>query len=230
MNVVTFMGTLSAFAFLIPVFILLVCRLAVNISLLSLLFYFLLTAVYNLISIGIIDFPKNLQQTAGVVTNYLDAPLMLVALLFFCTTAMQKKIIYLSLIFIIVYEIIIAAIFGFNTESLTYIMGPGILMLLLYTMYLFSFYVKLSIEKNKGFGKTFMITSILFAYGCYGMIYCLYYLQKTSAVADVFLIYYIASLLASLLMSIGLISYYKRFKQLKAIELTRKELQMFFGS
>ncbi len=85
-------------------------------------------------------------------------------------------------------------------------------------------------EKTKGFGKTFMITSILFAYGCYGLIYCLYYLQKTSAVADVFLIYYIASLLASLLMSIGLISYYKRFKQLKAIELTRKELQMFFGS
>ena len=91
MNVVTFMGMLSAFAFLIPVIILLVCRLTVNISLLALLIYFLLTSVYNLISIGIIPFPGHLQQTAGIITNYLDAPLMLVVLIIFLHNGTAQK-------------------------------------------------------------------------------------------------------------------------------------------
>jgi hypothetical protein len=96
-------------------------------------------------------------------------------------------------------------------------------------MYLFSQYVKLTIEKNKAWGRTLMVTSILFAYCCYAMIYFIYYIQKTSAVADVFIIYYIVSIISSILMSIGLLWVYNRSKQIKEVQLTRKELALFFN-
>ncbi len=230
MNIVTFMGILSAFAFFIPVLIILLFRLTDNKSLVALLCYFLITGVYNLIGVGILKVPVRTEEILFVVSNYLDAPLMLVSILFFSTTPQRRKTIYISLVVFIIYEIIIGIIHGFAPASVIYIMGPGIVLLLIYAVAFFIHYIKLSIEKNTGFGKTFMITSIVFAYGCYAMIYFFYYLQTSSPMDDVFLIYYIASFITSVLMSIGLISYHKRLKQFKDIELTRKELRIFFGN
>lgn len=229
MNTVSFMGMLAAFAFLIPVGIIIVCRLF-NKSLLALLLYFLLMALYNLVSVGIITINNTDRILFGLITNYLDAPLLLIALHTFYNKPVQKKALRISLAVFLCYEAFITIIYGFNAESIVYILGPGICMLFAYSLYFFSQYVKFSVEKNKVFGKTLMIASILFAYGCYGMVYCFYYLKTTSAIQDVFLIYYIASLLATALMSIGLVLYSKRFKQVKEAEIIRKELQVFYNS
>lgn len=230
MNIVTYMGILSAFAFFLPVLLIFLLRLTDNKSLVALLCYFLITGVYNLIGVAILKVPVYIEETLFVISNYLDAPLMLIGVLFFCTSAQRRKTIYISLAIFVTYEIVIAIIHGFTAASVIYVMGPGILLLLGYSVFFFTHYVKLSIEKNSGFGKTFMATSIVFAYGCYAIIYFFYYLQKTSPMDDVFLIYYIASFVASVLMSIGLIIYKKRLKHFKDIELTRKELRMFFGN
>lgn len=224
------MGILSAFAFLIPVCIIIVCRLFTNKSLLALLFYFLLTALFNLMVTNIIIIPRIWETRFGVFINYLDAPLMLAVLLFFCRTPKHKKAIEFSLYAFLGYQLIITLFYGFNLRSVVYILGPGVVLIFIYAGYFFSHYVKLSIERNKGFGKTLMITSLVFAYGCYAMVYCFYYLQFTTAIADVFLIYYIASLLATSLMSIGLIGYNKRLMQIKDVQVTRRELKAFFGS
>jgi hypothetical protein len=230
MNIVTYMGILSAFAFFIPVLLIFLLRLTDNKSLVALLCYFFITGVYNLIGVTILKVPVHIEERLFVISNYLDAPLMLIGFLFFCTTAQRRRTIYFSLGIFVTYEIVIAVIYGFSPASVIYIMGPGIVLLLVYSVFFFTHYVKLSIEKNSGFGKTFMITSIVFAYGCYAMIYFFYYLQKSSPIDDVFLIYYIASFVASVLMSIGIIIYKKRLKQFKDIELTRRELRIFFGN
>jgi hypothetical protein len=224
------MGILSAFAFFIPVLLIFLLKLTDNKSLVALLCYFFITGVYNLIGVAILKVPVHIEETLFVISNYLDAPLMMIGLIFFCTTAQRRKTIYYSLGFFVTYEIVIGIIHGFTSASVFYIMGPGILLLLAYSIFFFTHYVKLSIEKNTGYGKTFMITSIVFAYGCYAMIYFFYYLQKSSPMDDVFFIYYIASFVASVLMSIGLIIYKKRLKQFKDIELTRRELRIFFGN
>ncbi len=230
MNLVSIMGVLSAFAFLMPVAIIAFYRLLSNSSLIALFFYFLLAAVYNLINLGIIAVPLKWEAGFHVIIKYLNTPLMLMTLRFFCTNMIEKRRLDISLVIFIVYELVIMYLFGFNSEGFVYIIGPGILMMLIYSCYFFSTWVRAGFEKKKGFGKTYMITSILFANGCYAMVYCFHYFQEATAIRDVFLIYHIASLLASVVMSIGLYIYTQRVKQVYDVLLTRKELQAFFDS
>jgi hypothetical protein len=228
MNSATVIGSIASFALLLPVFIIVWCKLYKHISLLSLLFYYLTTAVYNLAGEGIIPLNNGLRKFLGIVNNYLDVPLMLIMILLFCTSKRKQITVYISIAVFVLFEILVGILFQFKRESLIYILGPGILLIFIYALTLFAQHVKISIEKNKGFGKTFMITSILFAYGCYIMIYYFYYIQKTKDVSDVFLIYYIVSIVSSLLMAGGLILIYKKSKQIKEVQTTRKELAVFF--
>jgi len=228
MHPATAIGIIASFSVMIPVFIIAFGKLYKNISLLSLLLYYLTTGLYNLAGEGIIPINNELRKNFGIINNYLDVPLMLIVLLLFCTSKRKQNAIYISLAGFLLFEIFVGIFFQFKRESLTYILGPGILMIFSYALIFFAQHAKISIEKNKGFGKTFMITSIVFAYGCYIMIYYFYYIQKTSYVNDVFLIYYIASLVSSLLMIYGLILIYKKSKQIEEVQITRKELADFF--
>lgn len=230
MNTVSVMGFLSTCAFLVPVALILFYRLFFNKSLAALALYFLLTALHNSMTLDFLQVSKEVSSTLGVLINYLDAPLMFIVLLFFTTAPWQRKALLMTTGIFAGYELIISAFYGFNAAALLYIMGPGILILSIYAGYFFTRAVKLSIQKNKAFGKTFMVMSILFAYGCYAMVYCFYYVQKTPAVDDVFLIYYISSLIASCLMTAGIYRYNKRFAQIKDVQLMRRELKMFFSS
>ncbi|MFN2438330.1 MAG: hypothetical protein ABR503_03955 [Chitinophagaceae bacterium] len=228
MHPATITGIIASFVLLLPVLIIVVFRLYKNISLCSLLFYYLGTGVYNLSGEGIISLNQDFKKHLGIINNYLDVPLMLIVLLLFCTSKRKQIAIYISLVGFILFEIFIGVLFQFKKESLVYILGPGILLIFSYALMLFAHHVKISIEKNKGFGKTFMITSILFAYGCYIMIYYFYYVQKTNYISDVFLIYYIVSIISTVLMAAGLILIYKKSKQIKEVQRTRKELAVFF--
>jgi hypothetical protein len=229
MNPVTLIGIVSACAQLMPVAIILVCRLYGNKSLLALAVYYFTQALYNLMGEGLIPASREVTTAVGIINNYLDIPLMLVIILFFSNNKGKQQIVYVTLAVFAVYEIVLSLIFGVNFTTGIYITGVGIVLMMVYSMYLFSQYVKLTIEKNKAWGRTLMVTSILFAYCCYAMIYFIYYIQKTSAVADVFIIYYIVSVISSILMSGGLVWVYNRSKQIKEVQLTRKELALFFN-
>jgi len=222
------MGILSAFLLLLPVVIILVCNLAGNKSLLALLFYFFITSFYYLILHRIIPLPLPIQKSIGIISNYLDVPLMCIVFMLFSTSLKKKKMLQVTLYAFVGYEIIISLILGFNRTSMIYIIGPGIVLIIVYSIIFFSQYIKLSIEKNKLFGKTVMITSILFAYVCHAMIYCFMYLKTTSAIDDVYLIHYINLIIVSIAMSIGLLLLYKRCRKIKEVLVTRKELALFF--
>jgi hypothetical protein len=74
-----------------------------------------------------------------------------------------------------------------------------------------------------------MLAAILFGYGCYGVVYYFYYIQKTPNVADAFLIYFITSLLSCSMMTVGIHMIRKRMKKLEEAINTRRELALFFG-
>jgi hypothetical protein len=142
---------------------------------------------------------------------------------------MTKRIrlgIYLFLLF----EIIVLVITGLNIKAITTVLGPGILAILPLSFFLFLRQVRLTIMQQKALGKALMISSVLSSYIIYSLIYLFYYVLKTPNVHDdAVLMYYVVSLLSTLLMSSGLVIENKRIKKLKELQNTRKELASIYG-
>jgi cellulose synthase/poly-beta-1,6-N-acetylglucosamine synthase-like glycosyltransferase len=181
-------------------------------------------------SVNVIVVSREVQRNFGVINNYLDVPLILTAMLMFCSEKWKQRVILTTIICFAVYEMLILLQYKLDPTSSKYIMGPGILLVLFYSLYLFIINIKNTIVQGKGLGKTLMITSILFAYGCYFLVYLFAYIQKTTNKGDVFIIYYLASIIFSVLMSAGLIWVKKRLREIKEVQTTRKELNVFFNN
>jgi hypothetical protein len=230
MNWTAIIGMASTFALLFPVCLVIIYRLYTNRSLQALLLYYLLTATYNLMVQGILPAPTRLKIIFGTVNNYLDAPLMLLFLLFFCVEKWKIKAVYFTLAAFIAYEIVIALTFGFGKEANVYILGPGILVILPFSTWLFVRQIKRTIVMGKGLGKTLMLTSVVFGYGCFGLIYLFHYIQRTSNVGDIFLLYFISSFITSVLMGMGVALVRQHLRDLREIKLARRELQVFFNN
>lgn len=230
MSINTALGIISTLAFLLPPIIILYSRLFINISLLALVFYFLLLVIYNLMSENILFVSPEVKRKAGVIANYSDVPLILMSMLLFCIEKWKQKLIMTLLILFMVYEAIILFKFQLTALSSKYVMGPGIILIFILSVYFFIINIRHTIVQGKGIGKTLMASSILFAYGCYLLVYIFAYIVKTSNRADVFTIYYLASIIFSLLMSAGLIWVKKRFKEIEEAKTTRRELHMFFNN
>lgn len=230
MNWNTFIGVTATISMFLPVAAIVYYRLYNHRSLAALMVSYISTAVYNLMSEDVIHIPQGYLQNFGVVNNYLDIPLMLTALLFFCPIKQKQRTVHIVTIVFVSYELLIAILFGFNPKAVVYIMGPGLTLILVYAFYLFVRHIKMTIEFGKNAGRTLMLVSILFAYGCYALVYYFYYIQKTPAVTDVFLLYFISTLVSSIIMTIGLHLIRRRLKELQEIKNTRRELALFFNN
>jgi hypothetical protein len=229
MNINTVLGVTSAVTFALPILIIIFSRLFVNVSLLALVVYFFSAFFCNLLSENIIVLSPALETSLAVISNYLDVPLILLSVLMFSTEKWMNKTINICLAVFLAYELIIFLNFRLLPVSTKYVMGPGIILILLISIYLFINNIKRTILQGKGFGKTLIISSILFAYGSYLLVYIFYYIQKTPNKADVVTIYYLTSIIFSLLMASGLFWVRKRFAEIKEVHTTRKELGVFFN-
>jgi hypothetical protein len=223
-------GIASTFTLLVPVILIILYRLYSNRSLQALLVYYFLSAVYNLMLQGILPASNELRVFFGTLNNYLDAPLMMFFLMFFCTDKWKIRAIQCILLVFLAYEVVIAFAFGFALEANVYILGPGISIILIISGVLFVRQIKRTIVLSKGLGKTLMLASIIFSYGCFGLIYLFHYIEKMKNVGDIFLIYFIASFIASMTMMAGIMLIRKHLNDLKEIKLARRELQVFFNN
>jgi len=228
MNWYVFTGTVATVSMFVPALLILIFKLFNKFSLLILSVYYILTGFFNLMNQGLITVPGPFQNKVGVLFNYLDAPMMLMVLLFFCTERCKLNTINYSLALYGLYEVVIFYLFRLSPQSSVYVLGPGILLVLCYSIYLFFQQGKLTVMYGKGLGLTLMLVSILFSYGCFSFIYVLYYIKKTSALADVFLIYYIVLFISSVLLSLGIIWLHKRIRNINEVQVSRKELAHFF--
>jgi hypothetical protein len=229
MNWNTIAATASTIALFLPVLLILSFRLFKTGSLFFLSLYYLSTGIFNLMSIGLLDVSATARNTFGTLNNYMDAPLMFLVLLFFGFEKWHTRVLYATLALFLVFELVVLYYFGLSGKSSAYILGPNVLFLLTYSIFFFLHYGKISIVHGKGTGKTFMLVSILFSYGCFGVIYYLYYILKHPRVDHIFLIYYIVTCISSMLMCIGLVWVHRRSKKIQEIQLTRKELTLFFN-
>jgi hypothetical protein len=189
-----------------------------------------LTALFNMMDKDVFPTSPSFVTLFGTIVNFLDVPLMLISLLFFCPIKQKQKNVYLLTSAFILYEVVIAARYGFSREAVVLILGPGLIVILSYAFYLFSRQIKMTIEFGKNAGRTVMLTAILFSYGCYSLVYYFYYIQNTPHADDAYILYFIATLISSILMSFGLNLTRKRIKELMEIKTTRRELAIFFKS
>jgi hypothetical protein len=222
------MGFVSSFALFLPIALIVALRLHNYKSFPALLVYYSSVFIYNLMTEGYLPVSKMLVQNWGLVNNLLDAPLMLVFLTYFSPSVTFSKRIKIAALFFVVFEILVIAFRGLNFDSITIILGPGIIMIATLCLHFFVRHAKMAIEFGKSTGKALIAGSLLFAYGCFGLIYLMYYVFKTPHVADTFLVYFMAATVSALLMSAGLI--YERIlvKKIKEVQVTRRELSEIY--
>ena len=222
-------GAATTVALLLPVLLIVIGCLFQNGSLLALFIYYLFTAVYNLMTLDVIQLTLLEKRQAAIAVNYLDTPLMLIALLFFCNEKWKKLMVLATLAVFLIFELIIGYLFGMDIKSSTYLLGPGTLVVLSFAIFFFVHYGKSTIVHGKNTGKTLMLVAILFSYGSFLLLYYLNYLIRTKAIDDVFLMYYISVFISAVIMSIGLVSIIKRNREIQELQTTRKELALFFN-
>ena len=130
----------------------------------------------------------------------------------------------ITICLIIGFEITVVLLKGFTINAITIILGPALLTVLFFCIYFFIRHTKITITHHKATGKAIIAASLLFAYGCYSILYLMYFVFKTKNVADTFLMYFMVSTLSSLVMCTGIIFERKRVQKLNELLQTRKEL------
>jgi hypothetical protein len=230
MNFHSLLGIISSLALFVPVALILVLKLFSNRSFLALAICYFIVGAQNLMRLGVLGVPKTICQTISLIDNLLDAPLMLLFLIFFSSSALMTKRIRTCIYVFIAFEAIILAVFGFNVKAIRIIIAPDIVLIVAISFSFFLRYVRLSVSNAKSLGKAVMASSVFISYTIFSIVYIFYYLLKNEKYQDdAELIYYLISILSAILMSIGILIENKRFKKLDELRHTRKELATIYG-
>jgi hypothetical protein len=222
------MGIVSSLALFLPIFLILALRLGTYRSFPVLLIYYAMVFIYNLMTEGYIRANTDVVRIWGLGNNLLDAPLMLLFLTYFSSSAIFTRRLKILILLFFVFELSVILLVGFNVGAITIILGPGIFIVFALCMFLFVRQSKIVITNRKSLGKTLITASFVFAYGCYGILYMLYYVFKTEYKADTFLIYFLVTTFSSLILCTGIIFERKRIQKLFELKKARKELHIIY--
>jgi hypothetical protein len=223
-------GIACLLSFMLPVAVIVLNRYYTHRSLAALLIYYIFSALNIIMIMDLLSLSTNIRNNFILFSVYLAVPVVLTSLLFFCPNKAKQRIINYLIISFALYEIMITAVYGFNPVTAGYILGPGLLLIFCQSTFIFVRQVKFTIMQGKNHGRSLMLSSMLFAYACYILIYYFYFIQKTPDTADTVLLYYIASFITSIIMALGLHLMRRRMRELKSLKTTRKELALFFSN
>lgn len=218
------MGFVSSIALCLPIVFILIFRLGAYRTFPALLSYYVIVFSYNLLTEGYIKVSPETIRYWNICNNLLDAPLMLTFLSYFsCSAALTKKM-RIIIVSLVGFEITVLLLKGFTKEAITITLGPSLLIVVFFCTLFFIRQTKITIMHHKATGKAIMAAALLFAYGCYTIIYLMFYVFKTPFVEDTFLIYFLVVTFSSLLLCAGIFVERKRVQKLNELLQTRKEL------
>lgn len=224
------MGIVSSIALVCPILIIFSLRLGAYRTFPALLFYYTSVLVYNLMTEGYIAADIAVVNYWGLANNLMDTPLMLTFLLYFSTSSSFTKRMKIVIAGFLLFEIIVVSVLGLNTEAITVILGPGLAIVVGFCIYFFIRQTKTAILHRKATGRAVIAASLLFAYGCFGFIYLMYYVFKTPFIEDTFLVYFFVITVSSLMICTGIIIEEKRIRKLNELKLTRRELSDIYAN
>ena len=230
MNLLLTPGIISSVALFIPVIIIAVFGLFRNRSFLALAANYLIVGIHNLMIQGVIVTPKPVMDYFNIIVNLLDAPLMLIFLIFFRISSKTTKQIFNILFIFLGFEVVILSLFGFSAKTVEIILGPDSILILGLSFVFFLRNVRLAVTNPKALGKAIMASSVFVFYAIFSLVYVFFFLIKSSQYReDARLVYYLVTLLSTLLMSAGIMIENKRIKKLDELKNTRKELAAIYG-
>jgi len=179
---------------------------------------------------NVIRVPIWFSRPIGIINNLLDAPLILLFLIFFSTSSQMTKRIKTTIFLFFAFEAIVLLICGFNVRTVKIVLGPDIAIILAVSFLFFLRNVRLAITNQKSLGKAIMISSVLLSYCIFSLVYIFFYFVKDKQYKnDARLVYYLVTILSVLLMALGIIIENKRIKKLDELKHTRKELATLYG-
>lgn len=222
-------GIVSTTALFLPVIFTVSLRLTWYKSFPALLAYYIMIFSYNFLSLQLIPAGKGFLNNYNIISNLLDAPLMLSFMTYFSKTASFRKKMKMIIPAFVLFEFLVVIIKGFTLQSAVIVMAPGLLAVFCFALIFFIHQAKITIVHQKAVGKALIVASLLFAYGGYIFIYVVYYVLKTPYKSDTFLIYYLVSIFSSLLVAAGIVYERKRVRQLTELQTARKELKVIYG-
>lgn len=223
------LGLASTTALLLPPALVLLLRLYRHLPFVALAAYCLLSAAHNMLALGWIPATAEVTRTLGTFNNYLDGPLMLLLLHFFCAgSSTPLQTVRAILLLLLAYEVMVGLTYRTSLTASTLVLGPAIGAVLLTSAFLFMRHIRLTIVQNKGLGKTLLLAGLVFGYGCFAILYFLHYIHQHNAQADIFLLYYAATTLTALLFTAGLLVLRRHFRELEELRRARRELRLFF--
>jgi hypothetical protein len=222
-------GILSTIALFAPVFIIVATGLVRYKQYLPLFIYGLLAFGFNLMTEHLVNVPKTIERYYGIINNLTDMPLILSFLAFQIASSVHVKRMMILMAIFIVFEIVLVIMFGITVKTITWTMGPGLLIVFAYSLYYFVYTVKRSFTHNKFIGKAIVASGLTFAYGCFTILYLMHYVFKLPDIYNLFLIYYFITIIYCGLLTVGLYMESRRKKKLEELLVTRKELMRFFS-
>jgi hypothetical protein len=230
MNSTSAIGIASSFVLFMPVILILTLKLFTNKSFLALAVYCFIMSVQTLMNQNAIVTPKWIYQSLGIANDLLDAPLMLLFLLFFSVSARMTKRITIMIFAFLVFEAAVVIFFGFTIKTVKIILAPDMAVILVLSFMFFNRNVRLAITNSKSLGKAIMISSVLLSYTIFSIAYIFFYILPSRQYRDdAMLISYLVTILSGLLMTIGILIENKRIKKLDELKNTRKELATIYG-
>jgi hypothetical protein len=224
------MGLIATVALSLPILVLFSTRLAGHRIFPALVLYYLTAVIHNMMGQGFIPAKEEYIRFFGIANNLLDIPLMLTFLSSFAGSPVVKQRMRMLTIGFVAFELIVLSIWGFSRDSITIILGPGIALVLTFCIPFFVRHTKMTITHHKAMGKSMMLASLIFAYGCYTIIYIMHYLLKSKNIADTFLVYYFVSTFSSILMAVGIFVERKRIKKFSELKVVRRELSQLYSN
>ncbi|WP_276502552.1 hypothetical protein [Terrimonas pollutisoli] len=229
MSLFNWMGLFATIALSAPIIMLLINRLAWYRSFPALFFYYVLVVGYIIMLLGYVNVGKTFMNRLGVINNLLDAPLMLLFLVYFSKTVFFRRKLILVAVGFVVFEAIVLALYGFNSTATTIILAPGLILVLTISILFFVHQVKIAVVYHKAIGKALMVAALLFAYVGYCFVYVVYYLIQPVYKHDAHLVYFLITICSCIVMTTGIFMERKRVNQLTEIKTTRRELKAIYG-
>ena len=149
MNWHSAIGILSTIALFAPVLIIVITKLIRYKQYFPLFIYCLLAFGFNLMTERLINVPKTIERSYGIINNLVDMPLILSFLIFQIASSLHIKMIKILLAAFIVFELVVVLLFGITIKTITLTMGPGLVLVFGYSLYYFVYTVKRSFVHNK---------------------------------------------------------------------------------
>lgn len=225
MQIVNLAGIISILLQLLAALLLIINFKEGKYSFLALAFNLLQIVFIDLATTKVIEISKLATFYIGTWNNLLDAPLVLVFMLYFTKTEKIKKLIFITIGTLIGYDLVTYFLVGGLTDKfLTLVIGPGLFVVSAFSFYFFVDHLKAAMYHKKEVGKAFISGGLVFTYLCFLFIYVMFYVLNSQHLMDIYMIYHLTFILFALSLVIGISIIMKsRFIRPKPVQRTRKE-------